>query len=92
MSITPIATQAPVPPSQTATAEAATPAPAADPAKVQLQNAPPGAVQDKVTISGAARALQEATETAAQTAKEANNGDRQAQRKLAAEEARRGVR
>ncbi|WP_186338687.1 hypothetical protein [Chromobacterium vaccinii] len=44
-----------------------------------------------MTISNAARALQEAAETVAQTAKEAQHGDRQAQHKLAAEEARRAA-
>jgi hypothetical protein len=47
-----------------------------------------GATTDTVTISGAAlsaakAAQQEATETPAQTAREANAGDRQAQRLLA---------
>ncbi|WP_434633555.1 hypothetical protein [Chromobacterium sp. CV08] len=56
--------------------------------QTQAQPAQP-VVQDKVTISNAARALQEAAETATQTAKEAQGGDRQAQRKLVAEQARR---
>ncbi|WP_199102135.1 hypothetical protein [Aquitalea sp. ASV11] len=47
----------------------------------------PKPIVDKVTISPAAKALQEATETAAQTAKEANSGDAQAKRKLATENA-----
>lgn len=45
---------------------------------------------DTVRISSAAKAaLQEATETQAQTAREAQNGDTQAQRLLAREEAAR---
>jgi hypothetical protein len=42
---------------------------------------------DTVQLSRAAKALQEASETAAQTAQEANKGDVQAQRKLSREEA-----
>jgi hypothetical protein len=45
------------------------------------------AVADTVQISNAARALQEAIETPAQTAKEASRGDRQAQKLLAREAA-----
>jgi len=47
----------------------------------------PMPIVDKVTISPAAKALQEATETTAQTVKEANSGDAQAKRKLATENA-----
>ena len=48
----------------------------------------PSANTDTVRISNAGRAaLQEATETAAQTAKEARSGDRQAQKLLAKEAA-----
>ena len=45
------------------------------------------AITDTVQISNAARAIQEAIETPAQTAKEASNGDRQAQKLLAREAA-----
>ncbi|WP_158300604.1 hypothetical protein [Chromobacterium sp. ATCC 53434] len=75
---------------QTALTADAAPAAAPQP-QTQAQPAQPVA-QEKVTISSAARALQELAETATQTAKEAQSGDRQAQRKLAAEEARRAAR
>ena len=60
------------------------------------QSGPPSAtVTDLVQLSQAAQAmlaaLQEATETPAQTAKEAGNGDLQAQRLLAKEAAARPV-
>ena len=52
------------------------------------QAKPQSSAGDTVQISNAAKALlQEATETPAQTAKEANGGDRQAQRLLAKEAA-----
>ena len=88
MSIASIAAQAPAQVQAPPPAQQAAPPQAPAPIKVQLQNAPAGAAQDTVIISSAARALQEATETSAQTAREASHGDRQAQRKLTAEEAR----
>jgi len=49
---------------------------------------PQPAITDTVKISSAAQTVaQEATETAAQTAREASNGDRQAQRLIAKENA-----
>jgi hypothetical protein len=51
-------------------------------------SAPKAAVTDTVQISNAAKVLQEATETPAQTAKEAASGDRQAKALLARETAR----
>jgi hypothetical protein len=49
-------------------------------------------VKDTVNISSAAKAaLQEATETSAQTAQEARSGDLQAQRRLAKAEAARAT-
>ena len=48
---------------------------------------PKPSTTDTVTISAAAQALQEATETSAQTAKEARSGDIQAQHLLAREAA-----
>jgi hypothetical protein len=68
------------------TAAAAKPATAASKSdKPMASSAPPSSTQ--VTISSAARAaLVEATETAAQTAKEAGTGDLQAQRLLAKEQ------
>ncbi|MGA2151331.1 MAG: hypothetical protein ABSG48_04100 [Geobacteraceae bacterium] len=72
--------------------------PAAQPAPVEpkpVQVKPKAAVMDTVNVSAAAKAastaakaaLQEATETPAQTAKEAQSGDRLAQRLLAKEKA-----
>jgi hypothetical protein len=59
---------------------------AASPKPVQVK--PKAAVMDTVHVSTAAKAaLQEATETPAQTAKEAQSGDKQAQRLLAKEKA-----
>jgi hypothetical protein len=52
-----------------------------------IQVKPKAAATDTVTVSAAAQALQEATETPAQTAKEAQRGDRQAQLLLAKENA-----
>jgi len=52
--------------------------------------APKAAVTDTVQISNAAKILQEATETQAQTAKEAGSGDLQAKALLAREAAQRG--
>jgi hypothetical protein len=62
------------------------------PAQKPAQAASPSATgADSVKLSGAAQAMlaamQEATETPAQTAKEAGNGDLQAQRLLASEAA-----
>lgn len=52
---------------------------------------PKAAATDTVNVSAAAKAaLQEATETPAQTAKEAQRGDKQAQLLLAKENAERG--
>jgi TRAP-type mannitol/chloroaromatic compound transport system substrate-binding protein len=51
---------------------------------------PKAAVTDTVQISNAAKILQEATETPAQTAKEAGSGDLQAKALLARETADRG--
>jgi regulator of protease activity HflC (stomatin/prohibitin superfamily) len=48
---------------------------------------PKVAVKDTVNVSAAAKAMQEATETPAQTAKEAQRGDKQAQILLAKEKA-----
>jgi hypothetical protein len=48
------------------------------------------AATDTVHVSAAAKALQEATETPAQTAKEAHRGDKQAQLLLAKENAEKG--
>ncbi len=65
-------------------AKAAAPSP--KPAPSQAPSTSP-TVTDTVQISNAARALQEAIETPAQTAKEASRGDHQAQRLLAKEAA-----
>jgi hypothetical protein len=52
---------------------------------------PKAAATDTVNVSAAAKAaLQEATETPAQTAKEAQRGDKQAQLLLAKENAQKG--
>jgi len=48
---------------------------------------PKAAATDTVNVSAAAKAMQEATETPAQTAKEAQRGDKQAQILLAKEKA-----
>ena len=61
----------------------AQPAPA-EPKPIHVK---PKATKDTVNISAAAKALQEATETPAQTTKEAQSGDRQAQILLAKEKA-----
>jgi hypothetical protein len=53
-------------------------------------SAPKAAVTDTVQISNAAKILREATETPAQTAKEAASGDLQAKALLARETADRG--
>ena len=53
--------------------------------KSQLAVTSQPAATDTVKISAAAQALQEATETPAQTAKEAGTGDAQAKRLLAKE-------
>jgi hypothetical protein len=52
---------------------------------------PQAAVTDTVKISNAAKILQEATETPAQTAKEAGSGDLQARALLAREAAARAT-
>lgn len=54
--------------------------------KEAAQSRPQSTTTDTVQISAAAKALEEANETAVQTAQEANNGDVQAQRKQAAYE------
>jgi hypothetical protein len=68
-----------------------TPAPAVDqpkPAQPSPQAAKPQpAPADTVTLSSAASARQELTETSAQTAREASHGDIQAKRLLAKEAA-----
>jgi hypothetical protein len=67
-------------------AQAAAQAPKAQPAPAKTSPAP--RANDTVQISTAAKALlQEATETPAQTAREARGGDRQALRLLAREAA-----
>jgi hypothetical protein len=53
-------------------------------------SAPKAAVTDTVQLSNAAKILQEAVETPAQTAKEAGSGDLQAKALLARETANRG--
>ena len=53
-------------------------------------SAPKAAVTDTVQLSNAAKILQEAVETPAQTAKEAGSGDLQAKALLAREAAQRG--
>jgi hypothetical protein len=65
-----------------AVAKPVTSSPKAGPSKSTLTTSAP---QDTVQISGAAQALQEATETSTQTAREAQKGDRQAQNLLARE-------
>jgi len=59
-----------------------------------VQAKPMSAIKDTVNVSSAesaaSAALQEATETPAQTAKEAQGGDKQAQRLLAKENAEKG--
>ena len=86
MSINPVA--------QTDAARVASPATAINANQTQPEDQTPTpaktqpAATDTVKISSAAQtAAQEATETAAQTAKEADSGDRQAQRLLAKEAA-----
>jgi hypothetical protein len=72
-SATHVQPQAPARPSQTRQPATASPTPAA--------------VKDTVQISNAAKVVQEATETQAQTAKEARAGDLQAKALLAREAA-----
>ncbi len=88
MAINPVAqTNAAKVASQAALANANQAQPAAqEPAPANTQ--PTVAVKDTVQISTAA---QEAAETAAQTAQEANHGDRQAQKLLAKHEAEKAV-
>ncbi len=68
-------------------AAAVQPSPARQPARAAAPQAP---VTDTVKISNAAKILQEAIETPAQTAKEAGSGDLQAKALLAREAASHG--
>jgi hypothetical protein len=65
-----------------------TKAPAQKPAQTKPESAPAGdSVQLSSTAQAMLAAMQEARETPAQTAKEANSGDRQAQKLLASQAA-----
>ena len=68
-------------------AQAAVQPPAARPPQPEPAVKPQPAATDTVKISVVAQALQEATETQAQTTKEAGSGDVQARRLLAQEAA-----